>query len=139
MKAKGILVIAVACFVVASVAAISWGQCTASVQLGPVNDCDLPVNTGEYGPCERWLVWDFEFWFWTAPDWTVINTYTLPTDFYREYDSRETRLGYNHFEGYVWDDHQSHETGIGIAIGSTCGHFSDIELYVQYSASQPDR
>jgi len=139
MKAKGILIIAVACFVLAGVAAVAWGVCQASVQLGPVDDWDLPEMTGEYEPCEKWLIWEFDFWFWSAPGRTQIATYTIPTDFYRYYDSDEQANGLNHFEGYDWDDGDTHQTVIDIAMGSSCGHFEEMELYVQYAAGQPER
>jgi hypothetical protein len=138
MKAKGILTVVVACFVLGGAATLAWGLCKASVQLGPVDDYDLPEASGQYEPCEDWLIWDFEFWFWEAPGWTGIATYTTSTDFYRYYDSDEQENGWNHFEGYDWDNHDTHETVIDIAMGSSCGHFSDMELYVQYSASAPD-
>jgi len=139
MKAKGILIIAVACFVVASVAAISWGLCQAWVQVVAENTNQLPQSTDWYQPCEEWLIWEFDFWFWDDPGEQIIATYTTPTDFFEIYYSYDLTAGMNHFEGYVWDDHQSHETGIAITTGGDGGHFYDMDLCVHYAASQPDR
>jgi hypothetical protein len=137
MKAKGILIIAVACFVLAGVATDAWGLCRAWVRLEADSTSQLPKTTGEYEPCEEWLVWEFDFFFQDDPGQTIIKTETYPTNFCEIYYSDDQNTGWNHFEGYVWDDDDTHETVIDIAIGSS--HFYYMDLYVQYSASQPDR
>jgi len=138
MKAKGILIIALACFVVASVAPVSWGLCRPCVRLEADSTSQLPKTTGEYEPCERWLIWEFDFFFQDDAGWTLIKTETYPTNFHEEYDSRYIyETGWHHYEDCVWDDNDTHETVIDIAIGSS--HFYYMDLYVQYAASEPER